>query len=326
VTFDVESEIDSDGSGVMVEQQDARPKDAKSPLLGKAEHRKVTPAISPDSRHSAGSSSGSRISSTSQSATQPAKKLAAGTVVGRRPCEYATLLLRSLIKHWFLVGTALSIVAAQIYPWLGSDAGPLRPQITVKYGAVVLIFFVSGVTMKTETMVDTIRDWRLHLFIQFFALGLVPVLVIVSMLPVLSALGLPAGLVEGFRVVACMPPPVSTSVILTKAAGGNEAAAVFNSALGSFLGVVVTPILLLVLVDPTAGGAFSAISAPAAAASAESSATELSGTSGTESSAQLLSEIFVELGVTVGLPGKSFAQSSSSVSLLRFCLRLVRRV
>lgn len=305
VTLDVESEIDSDGSGVMVEQQDARQKVAKSPLLGKAEQRKATPAgaaMSPESRGSTGSnSSSSRISSASQSATPPVKKLAAGAVIGRRPCEYVVLLLRALLKHWFLVGTALSIVAAQIYPWLGSDAGPLQPQITVKYGAVVLIFFVSGITMKTETMVDTIRDWRLHLFIQFFALGLVPMLVIVSMLPLLTALGLPAGLVEGFRVVACMPPPVSTSVILTKAAGGNEAAAVFNSALGSFLGVVVTPILLLVLVDPTAGGALSgAIATPAAAgAAASASAEEFSGTP--ESSAQLLGEIFVELGVTVSL-------------------------
>ena len=32
-----------------------------------------------------------------------------------------------------------------------------------------------------------------------------------------------------------MPPPVSSAVILTKAVGGNDAAAVFNSAFGSFL-------------------------------------------------------------------------------------------
>lgn len=32
-----------------------------------------------------------------------------------------------------------------------------------------------------------------------------------------------------------MPPPVSSAVILTKAVGGNEAGAIFNSALGSFL-------------------------------------------------------------------------------------------
>lgn len=42
-----------------------------------------------------------------------------------------------------------------------------------------------------------------------------------------------------------MPPPVSSAVILTRAAGGNEAAALFNSVIGSLLGVIVTPIILL---------------------------------------------------------------------------------
>ena len=42
-------------------------------------------------------------------------------------------------------------------------------------------------------------------------------------------------LLSGLTVVSCMPPPVSSAVILTKAVGGNEAAAIFNSAFGSFL-------------------------------------------------------------------------------------------
>lgn len=43
-----------------------------------------------------------------------------------------------------------------------------------------------------------------------------------------------------------MPPPVSSAVILTRAANGNEAAAIFNSVLGSFLGILFTPASLLV--------------------------------------------------------------------------------
>ena len=65
---------------------------------------------------------------------------------------------------------------------------------------------------------------------------------------VLASAGLPAPLLTGLQVVSCMPPPVSSAVILTKACEGNEAVAVFNSALGSFLGIVVTPILLLLYV------------------------------------------------------------------------------
>lgn len=42
-----------------------------------------------------------------------------------------------------------------------------------------------------------------------------------------------------------MPPPVSSAVILTRAAQGNETAAIFNSLVGSFLGIVLTPLSLL---------------------------------------------------------------------------------
>ena len=49
--------------------------------------------------------------------------------------------------------------------------------------------------------------------------------------------------------VGCMPPPVSSAVILTRAAGGNEAAAVFNSVMGSLIGVIFTPFTLLFFVS-----------------------------------------------------------------------------
>jgi len=49
--------------------------------------------------------------------------------------------------------------------------------------------------------------------------------------------------------MSVMPPPVSTAVIFTKSVGGKEAAAIFNSALGSLLGVILSPILLFVFVS-----------------------------------------------------------------------------
>lgn len=49
--------------------------------------------------------------------------------------------------------------------------------------------------------------------------------------------------------VGCMPPPVSSAVILTRSAGGNETAALFNSIIGSLLGVIITPIILLLSVS-----------------------------------------------------------------------------
>ena len=52
-----------------------------------------------------------------------------GSGGGGKVAELARAAVAGAWKHWFLVGTALSIVASQAYPWLGSDNGPLRPQV-----------------------------------------------------------------------------------------------------------------------------------------------------------------------------------------------------
>lgn len=64
----------------------------------------------------------------------------------------------------------------------------------------------------------------------------------------LAMLGINPAILRGVLVVCCLPPPVSSAAILTRAAGGNEAAAIFNSAFGSFLGIFVTPPLLMKVV------------------------------------------------------------------------------
>jgi sodium/bile acid cotransporter 7 len=127
------------------------------------------------------------------------------------------------------------------------------------------IFFTSGLTLPTDELLNTVTNPRMHALIQGFSFVCVPLLM--QLLSLLLAPLLSPGLLLGFQIVACMPPPVSTgepervrwlvcvrlivvampcraAVILTKAAGGNEAAAVFNSALGSFLGLFITPALV----------------------------------------------------------------------------------
>ena len=50
----------------------------------------------------------------------------------------------TLKKNWMLVGVAVAIVLAKANPSIGAKSGPLYPDYTVKYGAVFLIFFLSG--------------------------------------------------------------------------------------------------------------------------------------------------------------------------------------
>ncbi|XP_070553235.1 sodium/bile acid cotransporter 7-like [Ptychodera flava] len=161
-------------------------------------------------------------------------------------------------KNWFLMGIVGVIVFARLDPDIGMKGGPLKPEITVKYLAVSFIFFNSGLSLKTEELTSALLQIRLHAFVQGFTLLFIPCLVWI-MIKALTLTPIDPWLLKGLLVVGCMPPPVSSAVILTKAVGGNEGAAIFNSAFGSFLGIVVTPLLLLFLLGTSSTVPFSSI-------------------------------------------------------------------
>ncbi|CAH1099525.1 unnamed protein product [Psylliodes chrysocephalus] len=158
--------------------------------------------------------------------------------------RYRITPLRFLQKNWLLVGILCCIFVAGIYPKLGSKQGPLRTEYTVKYGAVFIIFLISGLSLKTDSIFRTLQQYKLHSFIQLFTFLFVPIFAVLF-IKCLSIFGVHPWVLKGIITVACMPPPVSSAVILTRAAQGNETAAIFNSVLGSFLGILLTPLLLL---------------------------------------------------------------------------------
>ncbi|XP_023444013.1 sodium/bile acid cotransporter 7 isoform X5 [Dasypus novemcinctus] len=156
-------------------------------------------------------------------------------------------LLDRMRKEWFMLGIVLVIAGAKLKPSVGVNGGPLKPEITVTYIAVATIFFNSGLSLKTEELTSALMHLKLHLFVQIFTLAFFPA-TIWLFLQFLSITPINEWLLKGLQTVGCMPPPVSSAVILTKAVGGNEAAAIFNSAFGSFLGIIITPLLLLLFI------------------------------------------------------------------------------
>lgn len=155
------------------------------------------------------------------------------------------MFVASCIKNWFMIGIFVAVLMAKLEPSIGMKGGLLRPEYTIKYFAVALIFFNSGLSLKTEELKNAITQVQLHTFIQSFTLIFIPFFMQFVAIVMRNHEMLNPWLINGFIVVSCMPPPVSSAVILTKTVGGNEAAAIFNSALGSFLGIFVSPILIL---------------------------------------------------------------------------------
>ncbi|KTF85907.1 hypothetical protein cypCar_00022458 [Cyprinus carpio] len=167
-------------------------------------------------------------------------------------------LIARVRKEWFIIGILLVITCAKLAPSVGVKGGPLRPEITITYVAVSVIFFNSGLSLKTEELASALMHVKLHFFVQTFTLVFFPI-AIWLLLKVLALTAINEWLLRGLQTVACMPPPVSSAVILTKAVGGNEAAAIFNSAFGSFLGIVFTPLLLLVFLGSSSSVPFTSI-------------------------------------------------------------------
>lgn len=99
---------------------------------------------------------------------------------------------------------------------LGSDNGPLQPKYTVKYGAGFLIFFLSGLTLRTEQLKGAMANYKLNIFTQAFSMIVIPLVTQALFFPMLTLVRLNKTLAQGIVVVACMPPPVSTAVIVTK--------------------------------------------------------------------------------------------------------------
>ncbi|XP_068961576.1 sodium/bile acid cotransporter 7 isoform X3 [Petaurus breviceps papuanus] len=154
-------------------------------------------------------------------------------------------LRERLAKEWFMLGIVLVIVLAKMDPSVGAKGGPLKPEMTITYIAVSAIFFNSGLSLKTEELTSALMHIKLHLFVQIFTLAFFPT-TIWFFLQLLSVTPINEWLLKGLQTVGCMPPPVSSAVILTKAVGGNE-------------GIIVTPLLLLIFLGSSSSVPFTSI-------------------------------------------------------------------
>lgn len=159
-------------------------------------------------------------------------------------------VVKSLHRHYFSIACVAAIAVAAIYPPAGRTGGPLKPELTAELLAVMLIFFFTGLTLRTKTIQSALRRWKINLYAQLINLGVFPVFVFLVSLA-LARSSFDSRLLDGTVILACIPTSVSMSVVMTKAAGGNEAVAVCNASGGNILGVFLTPAWVLGLANAT---------------------------------------------------------------------------
>ncbi|KXZ52329.1 hypothetical protein GPECTOR_10g961 [Gonium pectorale] len=145
-----------------------------------------------------------------------------------------------ILEHWFILGLGFAIGFAAAVPDFGRNGGWIAAQWSIKYGAVIIIFFLSGISLKTKALLTVLARLHLHLYIQFICLVLTPAIGY-GIARALMESGMNRDLVNGLVVAMAMPTTISTNVVFTKQSGGNEAAALVNAVIGNIIGIFVSP-------------------------------------------------------------------------------------
>lgn len=115
--------------------------------------------------------------------------------------------------------------------------------------AIGTLFFLHGLRLSREAVVNGLSHWRLHLTILAITFALFP-LVVLSARWLLPDLVTPP-LWVGLLFLAALPSTVQSSIAFTSIAGGNVAGAVVSAAASNMIGVALTPALMAMMVAAT---------------------------------------------------------------------------
>ena len=140
-----------------------------------------------------------------------------------------SISIRLFKQYWFLLGLGLVIGLAWAFPQVGKANGIIEAQYTVKWGAVIVIFLLSGLGLEVRVMLQTILRWRLHLVVQvinfifmpFFMYGIVRFFIKVGA-------NLDASVYQGFLIAMSTSTTVSSNAVMTRNANGNDSGGKLN--------------------------------------------------------------------------------------------------
>jgi sodium/bile acid cotransporter 7 len=151
-------------------------------------------------------------------------------------------LLARLRPDWYIVLLVAMVVAASLLPARGEAAVAFGWATKVGIG---LVFFLHGARLSRDAVVRGLTHWRLHLVVLAATFGLFPILCLG--LAALPAWITPPALAGGIVFLGCLPSTIQSSIAFTSIGRGNVAAAVAAASASNFLGILLTPLLVSVL-------------------------------------------------------------------------------
>ena len=153
-------------------------------------------------------------------------------------------LLAFYLMYDFPIHILLSIGIAKAYPPLGAEY--LKPKITASWVATGIIFFLSGLGLKTgDLLTVVVKRPFFNAFVEVFNFGFMSLLVFGVSRALASSGVLPEPLADGLAMAACLPMSINAVIIMTTAAHGDVAAAIFHTTFGNICGIFLSPFLIV---------------------------------------------------------------------------------
>jgi len=141
----------------------------------------------------------------------------------------------------------LAVIIAVLAPARGSFAEIFGKLTNV---AIAILFFLYGARLSTQEALNGLKHWRLHLTILAFTFVVYP-LTGIALRPLTAVVS--HDMYLGILFLTLVPSTVQSSVAFTSIAKGNVAGAIISASTSNLVGVIVTPLLVMLLMG-TGGG------------------------------------------------------------------------
>ncbi len=171
----------------------------------------------------------------------PGNKKIGNNIMGKSRNYYRMKKALALIdKYWFMTGIVVVFTLTMIDPsGAVSGVGRALKWLNGTDAALILVFFLSGLVLDSAKLREGALDIKgtvLALLLIFIAAPLIGM-----------AVGLmqgTTGIMIGIFIVAAMPTTISSGVVMTEAAGGNQAHALMITVIANTISIAAVPFAL----------------------------------------------------------------------------------